>query len=49
MSSGVGVQFGHNLSLAEEEIILDMDGTVPTQPVLQHLGISAWPGESSIL
>ncbi|KAL3733484.1 hypothetical protein ACJRO7_022932 [Eucalyptus globulus] len=34
-----------NLQLAEEEIILDIDGTVPLQPVLQHIGISAWPGE----
>lgn len=34
-----------NLQLAEGEIILDIDGTVPLQPVLQHIGISAWPGE----
>lgn len=34
-----------NIQLAEGEIILDVDGTVPTQPVLQHIGISAWPGE----
>ncbi|KAJ7954640.1 Plant protein of unknown function (DUF639) [Quillaja saponaria] len=33
-----------NLQLAEGEIVLDVDGTVPTQPVLQHIGISAWPG-----
>lgn len=35
-----------NLQPAEGEIILDVDGAVPTQPVLQHVGISAWPGES---
>jgi len=38
-----------NLQLADEEIVLDMDGTIPTQPVLQHIGIGAWPGESFIL
>lgn len=34
-----------NLQLVDGELILDIDGTVPTQPVLQHVGISAWPGE----
>lgn len=43
-----GTQSASNLKLAEGEFILDVDGTVPTQPVLQHIGISAWPGESSI-
>ncbi|KAI3982761.1 hypothetical protein MKX01_010244 [Papaver californicum] len=33
-----------NLELAEGEIVLDVDGTVPTQPVLQHIGLTAWPG-----
>ncbi|KAL5982985.1 hypothetical protein ACLOJK_017065 [Asimina triloba] len=37
-----------NLQLAEGEIILDIDGTVPTQPVLQHIGISAWPGRLTL-
>lgn len=32
--------------MVEGEIILDVDGTVPTQPVFQHIGISGWPGES---
>lgn len=36
-----------NLQLADGEIILDVDGTVPTHPVLQHIGIAAWPGEFS--
>lgn len=35
-----------NLQLSEGEIVIDTDGVVPTQPVLQHIGISAWPGES---
>lgn len=26
------------------EKILELDGTVTTQPVLEHVGISAWPG-----
>ena len=38
-----------NLQLADDEIVLDVDGTIPTQPVLQHIGIVAWPGESFIL
>lgn len=33
-----------NLQLAEGEIILEIDGTVPTQPIFQHIGISGWPG-----
>ncbi|KAF5939515.1 hypothetical protein HYC85_023774 [Camellia sinensis] len=30
------------------KFILDVDGTVPTQPVLQHIGISAWPGRLTL-
>ncbi|XP_027365398.1 uncharacterized protein LOC113872219 [Abrus precatorius] len=37
-----------NLQLAEEEIVLDVDGTIPTQPVLQHVGIAAWPGRLTL-
>lgn len=37
-----------NLALAKGEIILDVDGTVPTQPVLQHVGITAWPGRLTL-
>ncbi|XP_028793539.1 uncharacterized protein LOC114749214 [Neltuma alba] len=33
-----------NLQLADGEVVIDLDGTNPTQPVLQHIGISAWPG-----
>ncbi|XP_057962915.1 uncharacterized protein LOC131154265 [Malania oleifera] len=36
------------LQLTEGEIVLDVDGTVPTQPVLQHIGISAWPGRLTL-
>jgi hypothetical protein len=28
------------------EKILEVDGTLTTQPVLEHVGISAWPGLS---
>ncbi|KAG6487112.1 uncharacterized protein LOC122009454 isoform X1 [Zingiber officinale] len=30
------------------ERILDMDGTLTTQPVLEHLGISTWPGRLTL-
>lgn len=28
------------------EKILEVDGTVTTQPVLEHVGTSTWPGRS---
>ncbi|XP_021841916.1 uncharacterized protein [Spinacia oleracea] len=37
-----------NLEIVDGEIIVDVDGTVPTQPVLQHIGISAWPGRLTL-
>lgn len=40
----IGSSFTSNLQLADGEIILDVDGVMPTQPVLQHVGIAAWPG-----
>lgn len=43
LASSVG-----NLQLAEEEIVLDVDGIIPTQPVLQHIGIAAWPGRLTL-
>ncbi|OVA10742.1 Protein of unknown function DUF639 [Macleaya cordata] len=43
-----GPPLASNLQLAEGEIILDVDGTVPTQPVLQHIGLSAWPGRLTL-
>uniref|UniRef100_A0A5B7B087 DUF639 domain-containing protein n=2 Tax=Davidia involucrata TaxID=16924 RepID=A0A5B7B087_DAVIN len=46
--NALGPQSISNLQLAEGEIILDVDGTVPTQPVLQHIGISAWPGRLTL-
>ncbi|XP_043701883.1 uncharacterized protein LOC122652256 [Telopea speciosissima] len=46
--SAPGMPLASNLKLAEGEIILDVDGTVPTQPVLQHIGTSAWPGRLTL-
>ncbi|CAM8992877.1 unnamed protein product [Rhodiola kirilowii] len=37
-----------NLQLAEGETILEIDGTIPTQPVLQHIGMAAWPGRLTL-
>ncbi|XP_044487920.1 uncharacterized protein LOC123212791 isoform X2 [Mangifera indica] len=47
-SSIANLHLAANLQLDEGEIILDVDGSVPTQPVLQHIGISAWPGRLSL-
>ncbi|KAJ7970372.1 Plant protein of unknown function (DUF639) [Quillaja saponaria] len=33
-----------SLRVSRGEKILEMDGTVTTQPVLEHVGISTWPG-----
>ncbi|KAI7994542.1 hypothetical protein LOK49_LG11G00030 [Camellia lanceoleosa] len=48
VKSTLGPQSASNLQLAEGEFILDVDGTVPTQPVLQHIAISAWPGRLTL-
>ncbi|KAL8519780.1 hypothetical protein ACS0TY_010644 [Phlomoides rotata] len=48
VQNAVGPQVISNLSLAEDEIIIDVDGTVPTQPVLQHIGMAAWPGRLTL-
>ncbi|KAL8157755.1 hypothetical protein AgCh_002454 [Apium graveolens] len=37
-----------NLQLTEGEIILEIDGTVPTQPIFEHIGTSAWPGRLTL-
>ncbi|XP_022957240.1 uncharacterized protein LOC111458683 isoform X1 [Cucurbita moschata] len=37
-----------SLHLSEGEIVLEVEGTIPTQPVLQHIGISAWPGRLTL-
>ncbi|KAH9305402.1 hypothetical protein KI387_009806, partial [Taxus chinensis] len=37
-----------SLRLANGEMIIDIDGTVTTQPVLQHVGVSAWPGRLTL-
>ncbi|KAK6160540.1 hypothetical protein DH2020_003921 [Rehmannia glutinosa] len=47
VQNAVGPQVVSNLS-PEDEIIIDVDGTVPTQPVLQHIGMSAWPGRLTL-
>ncbi|XP_057774019.1 uncharacterized protein LOC130993225 [Salvia miltiorrhiza] len=46
--NALGPQVIASLSLADDEIIIDVDGTVPTQPVLQHIGMSAWPGRLTL-
>lgn len=33
------------MRLARGEKILEIDGTVTTQPVLEHVGVSTWPGK----
>jgi hypothetical protein len=43
-----GPQLISNNQLADGEIILDIDGSNPTQPVLQHVGMSAWPGRLTL-
>ncbi|KAL3651197.1 hypothetical protein CASFOL_004199 [Castilleja foliolosa] len=48
VQNAVGPNVVSNLSLAEDEVIVDIDGTVPTQPVLQHIGMSAWPGRLTL-
>ncbi|PIN25324.1 hypothetical protein CDL12_01936 [Handroanthus impetiginosus] len=48
VQSAVGPQVITNLSLAEDEIIIDIDGTIPTQPVLQHIGMSTWLGRLTL-
>ncbi|XP_052204873.1 uncharacterized protein LOC127809805 [Diospyros lotus] len=44
VKSSLGPQSPSRLELSEGEFILDIDGTVPIQPVLKHIGMSAWPG-----
>ncbi|CAK7349714.1 unnamed protein product [Dovyalis caffra] len=34
--------------LSRREKILELDGTVTTQPVLEHVGISTWPGRLTL-
>lgn len=44
----LGPPLTSSLHLADGEIILDIDGVMPTQPVLQHIGISTWPGRLTL-
>ncbi|KAK2995781.1 hypothetical protein RJ640_013507 [Escallonia rubra] len=48
VNSAFGPQLISKLQLAEGEIILDIDGTIPTQPVLQRIGLSSWPGRLTL-
>ncbi|XP_078427378.1 polygalacturonase inhibitor (DUF639) isoform X2 [Wolffia australiana] len=43
-----GLPLASNLPIYDGEIILDVDGNIPIQPVLQHIGISAWPGRLTL-
>jgi hypothetical protein len=36
------------LQLGMKETVIDIDGTVTTQPVLQHMGIFTWPGRLTL-
>ncbi|XP_020682486.1 uncharacterized protein LOC110099625 [Dendrobium catenatum] len=44
----IGSTLSSSLHLADGEIILDVAGVIPTQPVLQHIGISIWPGRLTL-
>ena len=35
------------LHMIKGEIVIELEGTVTTQPVLQHIGVSTWPGKMS--
>ncbi|KAJ7568943.1 hypothetical protein O6H91_01G054100 [Diphasiastrum complanatum] len=37
-----------SLNLEKGEMIIDIDGTVTTQPVLQHISVSSWPGRLTL-
>nr|XP_010935594.1 uncharacterized protein LOC105055471 isoform X2 [Elaeis guineensis] len=43
-----GPPHASSLQLADGEIILDVDGVMPTKPVLQHIGMSTWPGRLTL-
>ncbi|CAM6018309.1 unnamed protein product [Sphagnum balticum] len=37
-----------SLQLGRNETVIDIDGTATTQPVLQHIGVSTWPGRLTL-
>ncbi|CAM6088121.1 unnamed protein product [Calypogeia fissa] len=37
-----------SLKLAKGETVIEIDGTATTQPVLQHVGVSTWPGRLTL-
>lgn len=44
MKSQSESSFLAGLRAERAEKILEVDGTLTTQPILEHVGISAWPG-----
>ncbi|KAL3690742.1 hypothetical protein R1sor_004393 [Riccia sorocarpa] len=36
------------LKLGKPETVIEIDGTATTQPVLQHIGVSTWPGRLTL-
>ncbi|BBN12480.1 hypothetical protein MPTK1_5g20450 [Marchantia polymorpha subsp. ruderalis] len=36
------------LKLSKGESVIEIDGTATTQPVLQHIGVSTWPGRLTL-
>ncbi|KAJ7516496.1 hypothetical protein O6H91_22G060100 [Diphasiastrum complanatum] len=36
------------LNIGKDEMVIDVDGTATTQPVLQHIGLSTWPGRLTL-
>ena len=45
MKSQVTPSLTDALHLAKNETVIEVDGTASTQTVLQHVGVSTWPGE----
>jgi hypothetical protein len=37
------------LETVKGEIVVELEGTVTTQPVLQHIGVSTWPGNVRLM
>jgi hypothetical protein len=47
LRSAKRISGGHKapaLDLSDGEVVLDIFGAATTQPVLQHIGTSTWPG-----
>ncbi|KAM0839035.1 hypothetical protein ACQ4PT_060569 [Festuca glaucescens] len=51
LSSARRISGGHkapDLDLSDGEVVLDIFGAATTQPVLQHIGTSTWPGRLTL-